>query len=152
VAAIRPSIDDKPRPLRFANPIKSPQPIATGWQVLGKPFGQHVAIPTACHQCNATPDLRDRYDADERAILIETVQPLQGMCIGTRPCHLGKHIRGRQKSHSWRSRGSSRCRSRSRSAPRKSDCIRNSARAPLRAVFRCHSPAEPVLPQAAFRE
>src|SRR5262249_55104094 len=93
-------------------------------------------------QGDPAPKLGDRGDADKGPVLVEPVEPGQHLWLRRRPPHLRQHIGVDEDVHRSRSRGWSRRRSRSMSAPRRGEASRNSARVPLRSALRAHSSAE----------
>jgi hypothetical protein len=100
--------------------------------VAGQPVGKRIAAAAIGHQRDAAPDLGQSHDTDEGAILAQPIEPFPHPPVGFRPPRFGEDVRVEKKSQSSRPRGSSRCRSRSSSAPRSGELSRNSARVPLR--------------------
>lgn len=107
-----------------------------------KPFVQGVALSPSIHQRDTAADFSNRDKADERAILVQTVESIQNTFSWAAFRNFRQNIRVEEEPHRDKSRGSSFCRSMSSSAPRRGDPHKNSASDPRRAVFLCHSSAE----------
>jgi len=76
------------------------------------------------------------------AVFVHCGQPRDNVAVRLRPDPFRHHVGVEQKIHNWRSRGRSLTRSSLSPEPRKGEAAKNSARLPLRLVFRCHSSAE----------